>query len=98
MSKYEQIVEALQNKVDNGELTLEDANRLNDLAYDKYVLEASDEKDLELIDELRSLVEAGKVKLSKDDVKCIKELIDSAEDDDSKEDDKSDNSDDTEEE
>ena len=84
MTKYEMIAEALQEKVNNGELTLEDANKINDLAYEKYygsvVEEASNEnKDLELIDELRALVEAGKVKLEKDDIKCIKKLIKNAE-------------------
>ena len=89
MTKYEKIVEVLQERVDNGELSLTDAERLNDLAYQKYVIESEDfveesadeSKDLELIDKLRGLVEAGKVKLGKDDIKCIKELIEDAEDD-----------------
>ena len=92
MTKYEKIAEVLQERVDNGELSLNDAERLNDLAYQKYVIEAegfieeaaNESKDLELIDKLRALVEAGKVKLGKDDIKCIKELIEDAEDDDEK--------------
>lgn len=84
MTKYEMIVEALQEKVNNGELTLEDANKLNDMAFEKYCgnefTEASDDnKDLELIDQLRELVEAGKVTLDKDSTKCIKNLIKGAE-------------------
>lgn len=80
MSRYELIAEALQEKVNLGELTLEEANKINDLAYSKYVEEASKEnKDLELIDKLRELVEAGTVKLSKEDTECIQKLIDGAE-------------------
>lgn len=36
MSKYDIIFEELQNKVDSGELTVEDAQVLNDVAYEKY--------------------------------------------------------------
>lgn len=76
MTKYELIAEALQDKVNSGELTLEDANRLNDLAYTKYVIEAKDNsKDLELIEQLKSLVESGKVSLDTDTRKAIKELV-----------------------
>lgn len=83
MTKYEIIYEELQSRVDKGELTVEQAEVLNDLAYDKYATESADNsKDLELIDQLRGLVEAGKIKLSKDDIKCIKELIEDAEEDD----------------
>ena len=82
MTKYEIIFEALQEKVNSGELTFEDASTLNDMAYEKYVVEASDNsKDLELIDELRGLVEAGKVKLDKDCKECIEDLIEDAKED-----------------
>ena len=39
MSKYDIIFEKLQDKVDSGELTIEDAQILNDAAYEKYVTE-----------------------------------------------------------
>ena len=95
MTKYEIIYEELQSRVDKGELTVEQAEVLNDLAYDKYATESADNtKDLELIDQLRGLVEAGKIKLSKDDIKCIKELIEDAEEDDDDKDDEKDESDD----
>ena len=40
MNKYEIIFNTLQKKVDNGELTLEKASEINDLAYEKYVTES----------------------------------------------------------
>lgn len=94
-SKYDVIVEALQEKIDRGEISLENAEKVNTLAFEKYcgsvVEESSDDnKDLELIDELRALIEEGKVKLSKDDVKCIKKLIKDADSDDDKDDEKKD--------
>ena len=41
MNKYDIIFEALQQKVNAGILTLEDAEILNDLAYEKYISEAN---------------------------------------------------------
>ena len=38
-NKYNIIFEELQNRVDSGELTIEDAEIINDLAYDKYFVE-----------------------------------------------------------
>lgn len=43
MDKYNVIYEALQNKVDTGELTFEDAVILNDMAYNKYFIEAEED-------------------------------------------------------
>lgn len=40
MNKYEIIFSTLQKRVDNGELTLEKASEINDLAYEKYVTES----------------------------------------------------------
>lgn len=40
MNKYEIIFESLQDMVNSGDLTLEQANEINDLAYEKYVIEA----------------------------------------------------------
>lgn len=41
MNKYDLIFESLQEYLDNGEITLEEAEILNDYAYDKYVEEAT---------------------------------------------------------
>ena len=41
MNKYDLIFESLQESLDNGEITLEEAEILNDYAYDKYVEEAT---------------------------------------------------------
>lgn len=41
MNRYEMIFDAIQEKVNSGELSLEKANEVNDLAYDKYVTESS---------------------------------------------------------
>lgn len=88
MNKYDLILEKLQDQVDRGVISFEDAEKVNMLAFEKYgchelVEEASGENnDLELIDELRGLIEAGKLKLDKEDTEYIKELIKDAEEDD----------------
>ena len=41
MNKYDIIFEALQEKLENGELTMEEAETLNDAAYNRYVTEAN---------------------------------------------------------
>ena len=41
MEKYEMIFEALQNKLSNGEITFEEAESLNNAAYEKYVVEGN---------------------------------------------------------
>ena len=41
MNKYDLIFEAVQESLNNGEITLEEAEILNDYAYDKYVEEAT---------------------------------------------------------
>ena len=46
MTKYEIIFETLQDKVNSGELTIEEAEVLNDLAYEKYVTEDGHSKKL----------------------------------------------------
>lgn len=62
MTKYDIIFEELQDKVDTGELTIEDARVLNDIAFEKYsnteieCTEASDEME---INELSHLVCEG---------------------------------------
>lgn len=39
MSKYDIIFEALQERVNSGELTIDEANKINDIAYEKYMYE-----------------------------------------------------------
>lgn len=46
MTKYSLLAEAIQEKLDNEELSLEDANVLNDMAYEKYADEEIDESEL----------------------------------------------------
>ena len=45
MTKYDTIFESIQDKVNTGELTVAEARILNDIAYDKYVVENSLEYD-----------------------------------------------------
>lgn len=42
MTKYEKIYEVLQEKVDNGEMSVEDAQQINDVAFEKYAYEPFD--------------------------------------------------------
>ena len=92
MNKYELIYESLQDRVNKGELSVADAERLNDLAYEKYVVaESKKDDDLAMIDDLRAKIDSGDVKLSKDCIEEIQELIggkDDDKDDDDKEEDK----------
>ena len=48
MTKYEIMFEALQERVNSGELTIEDAQILNDVAYEKY---ADDDTEYEEVTE-----------------------------------------------
>ena len=41
MSTYEIIFESLQNQINNGLITYELAEEVNDLAYEKYVMEST---------------------------------------------------------
>lgn len=64
MDKYNEIFELIQEQVDNGELTLEEAEALNDAAYSKYVEESSNEIEtledaMTAIDNLLTAVESG---------------------------------------
>lgn len=88
-TKYDVIFENLQEKVSKGELTLEDAMKVNDLAYEKYsdvIIEEGSKDPEDLLDELEDLVKDGKVTLSDDDIKVIKEMIKRADDGEKKED------------
>lgn len=87
-TKYDVIFENLQEKVTNGELTMEDAMKVNDLAYKKYgdiVIEEGTKDPEDLLDELEDLVKDGKVTLTDDDIKVIKEIIKRADDGEKKE-------------
>ena len=55
---YDTIFEKLEYELDNGEITLEDADRLNDFAYEKYILKSVPSDDI-LFEEsiLSSIVE-----------------------------------------
>ena len=72
MNTYDIIFEALCDRVESGELTLEDAEIINDLAYDRYVNETTQDyirstfgknmsKDTRKIDVLRSQYKRGKI-------------------------------------
>ena len=87
-TKYDVIFENLQEKVTNGELTMEDAMKVNDLAYKKYadvVIEEGAKDPEDLLDELEDLVKDGKVTLTDDDIKVIKEMIKRADNGETKE-------------
>lgn len=75
MNKYEIIFNTLQKKVDNGELTLEKASEINDLAYEKYVTESFFKNPLK--DKLKELEKIKDAKPSEyDDNKEIKKFVD----------------------
>ena len=86
MTMYESVFNKLQERVNSGELTLEDANRLNDYAYKKYVVEAEEvSKDEELIGALLQKVQDG-FKLPKKVKEAIEDVM---KDDDDSDDNKS---------
>ena len=95
MTKYDVIHENLQEKINNGELTLEDAQKVDNLAYEKYsdveFVEEKADDQADLVDELEDLVKDGKVTLTDDDVKYIKDIIAKADTSDTKEDTDDDN-------
>jgi hypothetical protein len=78
IERYNAIFENLQERVNKGEITLEDAQKVNDMAYDRYMSEAAKDNNVEMIEKLAELVKDGKVTLKDEDVKCIKELVDGA--------------------
>lgn len=48
MNKYELMYEIIQESYDNGKITLEEADVLNDYAYDKFVMEAEEDHSLHM--------------------------------------------------
>ena len=51
VEKYNAIADSLENRLKTGELTIEQANLINDAAYAKYVEEANEETELPKEDE-----------------------------------------------
>ena len=49
MNKYELIFEAVQEALDNNEITLEEAEALNGYAYDKYIMESAESERKQMI-------------------------------------------------
>lgn len=75
MNMYEKIFEKLQERVETGELTMEDAERLNERAYEKYVIEKEEgSKDENLVNSLLEKVQNG-YKLPKKLKECIEDAV-----------------------
>lgn len=92
MTMYEAMYEKIQKRYESGEITLETAERLNELAYDKYVEEKGDKSaDEEMAENFLQKVQDGK-KIPK---KLKEELKDFLDDDDSNDSDDSDSNDDS---
>ena len=56
MTKYDVIYESLQEKLDNEEITLEEANELNNLAYEKYGETEIEEDDSITLEEAMDVI------------------------------------------
>ena len=103
MNKYDAIFESLQEKVNSGEITIEEAEAVNTAAYEKYVVaeESKAEDVADLLEELSDKVKDGDITIPKDIVDSLKDLCgDSCEkkdDDDDESDDSDSENDDTEE-
>ena len=103
MDKYDAIFESLQEKVNSGEITIEEAEAVNTAAYEKYVVaeESKAEDVADLLEELSDKVKDGDITIPKDIVDSLKDLCrDSCEkkdDDDDESDDSDSENDDTEE-
>lgn len=74
MNMYNEVFEKIQKKLDAGEISFEDAERLNDVAFEKYCTEKSSDA-ADLLDDVKGAVEDGKVKLSKDEMKTLNEIL-----------------------
>ena len=80
MTKYDLIHKRLQSKVNKGELTLEYAQRVNDIAYKKYrhtLMTESKDDIVEILDKIKSGIEDGSIELSRYQKACIREICDS---------------------
>ena len=73
MTMYEAVFEKLQERYESGELSFEDAERLNRYAYEKYTTEAKEaSKDEEMVQCLLQKVQDG-FKLPKKLKECIED-------------------------
>lgn len=80
MDKYEIIFNALQERVNTGELTIEKAEQLNDLAYEKYVTESFTKSPLKnMIPQLKKIKDEKPGEY--DDQKDVKKFVDKYYDD-----------------
>jgi hypothetical protein len=71
IERYNAIFENLQEKVNKGEITLEDAQKVNDMAYDKYVFDDMfEEATKELTSEQKAEIKAKRKKLKKTLIKA----------------------------
>ena len=68
MDKYDAIFESLQEKVNSGEITIEEAEAVNTAAYEKYVVaeESKAEDVADLLEELSDKVKDGDIVLMHD--------------------------------
>lgn len=95
MRKYDVIHNNLQAKLFRGEITLEAAEKVDRLAYERYGDDIYVESGDDVVDMLKAItkaVEDEKLTLGKDQKKVLKEIFDSIEND--KEDEKDEDDDD----
>lgn len=70
--KYNKIVESLQERINSGDITLEFAEAVNDLAYEKYISESSVE---DIMKQAEEKMKNSRIKMLDDTVKFAKEDI-----------------------
>ena len=93
MRKYDVIHNNLQAKLFRGEITLEAAEKVDRLAYERYGDDIYVESGDDVVDMLKAItkaVEDEKLTLDKDQKKVLKEIFDSIENDKEDEDEKDD--------
>lgn len=91
MRKYDVIHNNLQAKLFRGEITLEAAEKVDKLAYERYGDDIYVESGDDVVDMLKAItkaVEDEKLTLDKDQKKVLKEIFDSIENDKEDEDEK----------
>ena len=96
MRKYDVIHNNLQAKLFRGEITLEAAEKVDRLAYERYGDDIYVESGDDVVDMLKAItkaVEDEKLTLDKDQKKVLKEIFDSIENDKEDEDEKDDEDD-----
>lgn len=96
MRKYDVIHNNLQAKLFRGEITLEAAEKVDKLAYERYGDDIYVESGDDVVDMLKAItkaVEDEKLTLDKDQKKVLKKIFDSIENDKEDEDEKDDEDD-----